>query len=205
MKTRLLQKSDILPAASILRSSGLIALPTETVYGLAANALDEACVRKLFAAKGRPETKPISLFVPDLTAAERFCHVTDEAKKLSVLWPGPLTVILKRKRCVPDVITAGGEGVGIRVPDDPTALALLRLLDFPLTGTSANLSGQPSVTTGAEALRALDGRIDAVMDGVCPGGVPSTVVDLTGGSARVVRSGAISTETLESILGAVVK
>ena len=205
MNTQFLKKTDIHPAADLLRSGGLAALPTETVYALAANALDSQDVLKLFAAKGRPETKPISLFVPDIDAADRFCHVTDRARALSTLWPGPLTVILKRRPCVPDAITAGGEGVGIRVPDDEAVLSLLRLLDFPLTGTSANLSGEAPAMSGAEALEIFDGRIDAVMDGAAPGGVPSTVVDLTGDVPRLLRPGAVSRETLEDLLGTVVE
>lgn len=206
MNTRALTRADLAAAADILRRGGLVAVPTETVYGLAANGLDEAAVKTIFQAKGRPENKPISLFVADIAAAERFCHVTDAARALARFWPGPLTVILKRKSCVPDVITAGGEGVGIRVPDDGTVLELLRSLDFPLTGTSANLSGEPAAVSGAQAMGIFSGRVDAVLDGgVCPGGVPSTVVDLTGKIAKVVRLGAISPEKLANALGGVVE
>ncbi len=205
METLFLGPDEIDRCADILRRGGVASVPTETVYGLAANGLSEPAVRKIFAAKGRPETKPVSLFVPDLTAAERFCHVTDAARKLAVLWPGPLTVILKRRPGVPDVVTAGGEGVGIRVPDHPAVLALLRLLPFPLTGTSANLSGCPSLTRAEDAFEAMNGRIDAVLRGDCPGGVPSTVVDLTGKFAKLVRLGALPKETIENLLGAVVE
>lgn len=205
MPTQLLQKTDIGTAAALLRAGGVVAVPTETVYGLCANALSESAVRGIFRAKGRPETKPVSLFVPDLDSAERFCHVTGAARRLACLWPGPLTVILRRKPCVPDVITAAGEGVGIRIPDDGTVLALLRLLDFPLTGTSANLSGEAPAMTGAEAMGIFDTRVDAVVDGVCPGGVPSTVVDLTGETPKLLRSGTILRETLEKLLGTVVQ
>lgn len=205
METLLLAPEHLEQCADILLRGGVAAVPTETVYGLAANALSDEAVRKVFDAKGRPETKPVSLFVPDLAAAERFCHVTDAARKLAVLWPGPLTVILKRRPCVPDVITAGGEGVGIRVPDNAAVLSLLRLLPFPLTGTSANLSGMPSLTSARDTFDALKGRIDAVLDGDCPGGVPSTVVDLTGNIVKIVRLGALSKETIENLLGAVVE
>ncbi len=205
METLLLSPDQIELCADILLRGGVAAVPTETVYGLAANGLSEPAVRKIFAAKGRPETKPVSLFVPDLTAAERFCHVTDAARALAVLWPGPLTVILKRRPGVPDAVTAGGEGVGIRVPDHPAVLALLRRLPFPLTGTSANLSGMPSLTSAGDAFDALKGRIDAVLRGDCPGGVPSTVVDLTGNIAKIVRLGALPKETIEMTLGAVVE
>lgn len=192
-------------AAEILRRGGVVAVPTETVYGLAANGLDSEAVRRVFAAKGRPEYKPVSLFVPDLDAAERFCHVTEAARRLSRFWPGPLTAILRRKPCVPDVITSGGEGVGIRVPDDETTLSLLRRVDFPLTGTSANLSGQPSTRSAGEALEVFRGRVEAVLEGEAPGGVPSTVLDLTGKIAKIVRLGAISSEKLAKALGMVVE
>ena len=192
-------------AAEILRRGGVVAVPTETVYGLAANGLDEAAVGRIFAAKGRPENKPVSLFVRGIRDAGRFCQVNEAARRLSVLWPGPLTVILPRLACVPDVITAGGEGVGIRVPDDPVTLELLALCGFPLTGTSANLSGEEAAVSGREALEIFRGRIDAVLDGgVSPGGVPSTVVDLTGPAPKILRQGAILKETLEKLIGTVV-
>ncbi len=207
METELLAADErgIGRAAEILRRGGVVAVPTETVYGLAANGLDVNAVRRVFEAKGRPENKPVSLFVPDIDAAERFCHVTEAARRLAGFWPGPLTVILKRKPCVPDVITAGGEGVGIRVPDDGTTLALLRRVDFPLTGTSANLSGRASTRSAGEALEVFRGRVEAVLEGDAPGGVPSTVLDLTGKIAKVVRLGAISSEELAKALGMVVE
>ncbi len=115
-------------------------------------------------------------------------------------------MILRRRPCVPDAIAAGGEGVGVRVPDNGAVLELLRALDFPLTGTSANLSGQSAAMSGAEAMKTFSGRIDAVLDGgVCPGGTPSTVVDLTGKIAKIVRLGTISSEDLAKALGDVVE
>ncbi len=207
MVTRLLKPSQAALAAELLRTGGVAAVPTETVYGLAANALSEKAVEKIFTAKGRPENKPVSLFVTGMEMARRFCR--DIPKRAFALaeafWPGPLTVILRRRENVPDVITAGGPGVGVRVPDHETALALLRLTDLPLTGTSANLSGQPPARTGAEAFAVFRGRIDCVLDGEAPGGVPSTVVDLTGERAKILRFGAISREALEKVLGEVVE
>lgn len=205
MKTRLLRAAEAYVAAELLKGGGVVAVPTETVYGLAANGLDAAAVRKIFTAKGRAETKPISLFAACIEDAERFCVVDGRARRLSALWPGPLTVILPRLGCVPDEITAGGEGVGIRVPDDRTTLEILRRAGIPLTGTSANISGEPPARSAAEAMEIFDGRVDAVVEGVSPGGVPSTVVDLTGSIAKVVRMGAISRETLEKLLGEVVE
>ncbi len=206
MNTLLLTPEQIGRAAGIILSGGVAAVPTETVYGLAANALDERAIHKIFAAKGRPENKPVSIFVSSIDDAERFCHVTDAARALSRFWPGPLTLILRRRECVPDAVTAGGEGVGIRVPDDPAALELLRLTGLPLTGTSANLSGEAPAVSGAQAFEIFSGRIDCVVDGgVCRGGVPSTVLDLTGERARIVRSGAILKKELEKIPGMVIE
>ena len=205
MKTRLLSAGETDAAAELLKSGGVVAVPTETVYGLAANGLDAAVVRKIFAAKGRAETKPISLFAACIEDAERFCVVDGRTRRLSALWPGPLTVILPRLGCVPDEITAGGEGVGVRVPDDMTTLEILRRAGIPLTGTSANISGEAPARSAAEAMEIFAGRVDAVVEGASPGGVPSTVVDLTGSIAKVVRMGAISRETLEKLLGEVVE
>lgn len=206
METLFLGPDTVGPCADILKRDGVVAVPTETVYGLAANGLVSEAVRKIFAAKGRPETKPVSLFVRGIEDAEPFCRVNEAARRLNRFWPGPLTVILPRLGCVPDEITAGGEGVGIRVPDHPATLELLEMCGFPLTGTSANLSGEKAAVSGAEAYAIFRGRVDAVLDGgVCPGGVPSTVVDLTGNIAKIVRLGALSKETIENALGAVVE
>lgn len=206
METLFLDPENMEACADILKKGGVVAVPTETVYGLAANGLDTEAVRRIFAAKGRPESKPISLFVTGIEDAERFCVVNEAVRKLSVFWPGPLTVILPRRERVPDEITAGGEGVGVRVPDSAVTLELLKLCGFPLTGTSANLSGERAAVSGREAFRVFAGRIDAVLDGgACPGGVPSTVVDLTGNIAKIVRLGALSKEAIENVLGAVVE
>ena len=207
MDTRFLRPAQVLEAAAILRDGGVAAVPTETVYGLAANALSGEAVEKIFAAKGRPEHKPVSIFVTGMEMAERFCRdIPGGAYRLAeAFWPGPLTVILRRRENVPDAVTAGGGGVGVRVPDHETALALLRLTDLPLTGTSANLSGQAPTRTGAEAFSIFKGRIDCVVDGEAPGGVPSTVVDLTGERAKILRFGAISAQALEKVLGEVVE
>lgn len=205
--TLFLRPEDVETAARIIKSGGVAAVPTETVYGLAANAMDSAAVGRIFAAKGRPETKPVSIFVTGIGMAERFCeNIPDGARRLAgAFWPGPLTIILKRREQVPDAITAGGEGVGIRVPDHETALELLRLADMPLTGTSANLSGQEPARTGKRAYEIFNGRVECVIDGVSPGGVPSTVVDMTGDTAKIIRSGAIPRKELEKVLGDVVE
>lgn len=207
INTLFLKPENVETAAYIIKNGGLAAVPTETVYGLAANALSVKAVQKIFTAKGRPETKPVSIFVTGIKMAERFCENIPESAYILAqkFWPGPLTVILRRRKNVPDCVTAGGEGVGIRVPDHETALELLRLTDLPLTGTSANLSGKAPARTGREAFDIFNGRVECVIDGVSPGGVPSTVVDMTGNIARIVRFGAISREALENLLGEVVE
>lgn len=207
-ETRIFDGGSLAEAAEIVRGGGVAAVPTETVYGLAADALSESAVEKVFRAKGRPETKPVSIFVTDIGMAEKFCRVIpQEAYTLAErYWPGPLTMILPRRENVPDAITAGGEGVGVRVPANDLTLMLLRLVGRPLTGTSANLSGERAAGSGREALSMLKGRIDCVVDGgECTGGVPSTVVSFMDGEIKIVREGNISREELEKVLGTVVK
>ncbi len=205
--TLFLTAMDVRTAAEIVKSGGIAAVPTETVYGLAANALDRVAVMKIFVAKGRPETKPVSIFVTGMEMAERFCvDIPAGAYALAeAFWPGPLTMILRRRENVPDAVTAGKEGVGVRVPENDTTLELLRLADLPLTGTSANMSGEPPVRTGTEAYDVFKNRIECVLDGEAPGGVPSTVVDMTGNIAKIVRFGALSKEAIEKVLGEVVE
>ncbi|MGM9520934.1 MAG: L-threonylcarbamoyladenylate synthase [Oscillospiraceae bacterium] len=206
MKTLVLH-NEITGAADIIRAGGLAAVPTETVYGLAVNALDERAVRRLYEAKGRPETKPISLFVPDMKAAERFCaDIPEEAYVLAErFWPGPLTMIFKRRELVPDIITAGGNTVGIRCPDDKLTLALLKETGLPLTGTSANLSGMPNAVNIGQVLKYFDGVIGCAVDGgECPGGVPSTIVDMTSVPPKILRLGGISREELEEAVQMVI-
>ncbi len=208
METQVVTGPNLSTAAKILRDGGLAAVPTETVYGLAADALSEGAVRRIFTAKGRPEDKPISIFVTGIAMAEEFCRdIPPEAYTLAEnYWPGPLTLILRRRENVPDVITAGGEGVGVRVPANALTLKLLELTDRPLTGTSANLSGEAPALSGEESLRIFDGRVECVVDGgKCTGGVPSTVLSLMDGHIKIVREGKITRRELEILLGTVVE
>lgn len=193
MKTLVFENS-VGSAAEIIMSGGVAAVPTETVYGLAANALDRRAVERVFEAKGRPETKPVSIFVTDMKSAENFCcHIPEAAYRLAnAFWPGPLTMILKRRGNVPDTITAGGETVGIRCPDNKLVLELLRETGIPLTGTSANLSGEPDAIDFDCVMKYFDGKIECAIDGgECPGGVPSTVVDMTSEPPVILRHGGI--------------
>ena len=187
----------------VILAGGVAAVPTETVYGLAANALDSDAVERVFEAKGRPETKPVSIFVPDMAAVEKFCRdIPVAAYKLAErFWPGPLTMVLKRREIVPDAITSGGDTVGVRCPANSLVLELMKITGVPLTGTSANISGQPDARDFDKVMEYFDGKIECAIDGgVCPGGVPSTVVDMTVHPPRVLRGGGISESELMSVI-----
>ena len=181
-------------AADIIRAGGLVAVPTETVYGLAGNGLDPEAVRRIYEVKGRPEVKPLSLMVHDASAMEQYCEDVPEAAYVLAekFWPGPLTIVLKAKPCVPAIVRAGGETVGLRCPDHPMTLALLRECGLPLAAPSANLSGAPSPKTAGEVLGYFDGVIDGVIDGgACGIGRESTIIDLTSSPYRILRQGAL--------------
>lgn len=193
----------IIQAAGILKSGGLVAFPTETVYGLGANALDEQAVRAIFQAKGRPGDNPLIAHVPDLDSARAWCHWTPLAQQLGqAFWPGPLTLILKRNDRVPAAVSAGLPSLALRVPAHPAALALLRACGFPVAAPSANRSGRPSPTTAQHVLEDLAGRIPLVLDGgPCEVGLESTVVDATGAVPVVLRPGAVTPEMLATVAG----
>lgn len=191
-------------AAACLRSGGLVAFPTETVYGLGVHALDPAAVRRLFAAKDRPFNDPLIVHVPSLVEARDL--VTSVSSAAAVLaerfWPGPLTLVLPKSPTVPDEATAGLPSVAIRVPSHPVAQALLRASGIPIAAPSANLFSRPSPTRAAHVLADLEGRIDMVVDGgPTRVGVESTVVDLTDHLPRVLRPGGVPLEALEAVLG----
>ncbi len=191
-------------AAEILLNGGLVAIPTETVYGLAANGLDPEAVAKIFIAKGRPQDNPLILHVSEAKEMERFCHsIPESAYRLAeAFWPGPLTMVLPARDCVPKCTTAGLPTVAIRCPDNDITRKIIALAGVPLAAPSANLSGKPSTTTAAHVLHDHDGRIDAIVDGgPCRVGVESTIVDLSEGTPRLLRPGGITPEQLKEILG----
>jgi L-threonylcarbamoyladenylate synthase len=193
-------------AAEVLRRGGLVAFPTETVYGLGANALDEAAVARIYAAKGRPPTNPVIVHVPDAAgAAPLVTDWPDSARRLAErFWPGPLTLVLPRADRVPAVVAAGGPTVAVRAPAHPVALALLRAAGVPVAAPSANRSNALSPTRAEHVLRGLAGRVDLVLDGgLTPGGIESTVLDLTASPPRLLRPGLIDPAALEAILGPV--
>lgn len=193
-------------AASVLRTGGLVAFPTETVYGLGANALDPAAVGRIFAAKGRPATNPVIVHVADvadvLNVAAGFPATA--AALAERFWPGPLTLVLPRGRAVPDVVTAGGPTVAVRCPAHPVARALIRAAGMPVAAPSANRSTELSPTRAEHVLKGLDGRIDLILDGgPCLGGIESTVVDVTGEGVRILRPGLVTSPMLEAVIGSV--
>ena len=206
MKTKLLTEQDIDTAAAILRDGGLLGIPTETVYGLGANGLNPAAVRHIFEAKGRPQDNPLILHVPEVDWLERYCYDVPEAAYTLAqkFWPGPLTMILPRREAVPDEVTCGLDTVGMRCPNHPVTLEIIRATGVPVAAPSGNLSGRPSPTCAAHMLEDMDGRIDAIMDGgPCGVGVESTIIDLTMSPPRLLRPGGLPLEALREALGEV--
>lgn len=194
----------IAQAAAVLRCGGLVAFPTETVYGLGADALNAAAVARIFAAKGRPANNPLIVHVAGI--AEARVIVADwpgtAARLTAHFWPGPLTLVLRRGPSVPDVVTAGGPTVAVRLPAHAVAQALIAAAGAPLAAPSANRSFQLSPTHAEHVLRDLDGRIDLILDGgPTTGGIESTVIDVTRTPPRLLRPGPISPREIESILG----
>lgn len=196
----------IATAAKLLRAGKLVAFPTETVYGLGANALDPVAVERIFTAKGRPATNPLIVHVAEpRDAASLTQDWTPTAAKLAEqFWPGPLTLVLPKRAEVPEIVTAGGATVAIRCPNHPVALALIREAGVPVAAPSANRSGELSPTTAEHVARSLGDRVDLILDGgPCPGGVESTVVDLTGPTVRLLRPGLITLVQLKAVIGPV--
>ena len=191
-------------AADIIKNGGLVAIPTETVYGLGANGLDEEAVAKIFIAKGRPQDNPLILHISGPEQIELFCHhIPQKAYDLAeAFWPGPLTIVLPAKDCVPKRTTGGLSTVAVRCPDHDTARAIIALSGVPIAAPSANISGKPSTTTAQHVLHDHDGKIDAiVVGGPCRVGVESTIVDLTEERPRLLRPGGIGPEALIAVLG----
>ncbi len=193
-------------AGSIIASGGLVAIPTETVYGLGANALDTKAVDKIFIAKGRPQDNPLIVHIADPGQLSLLCaRVPQDALALaSRFWPGPLTIILEKSALIPENVCAGLETVAVRVPAHFAAREIIEAAGCPVAAPSANLSGRPSPTTAAHVLDDLDGRIDAVVDGgPCEVGLESTVITLALGERRILRPGGVTSEQIESVIGKV--
>ena len=190
-------------ASQLLHDGQLVAFPTETVYGLGANALDAKAVLNIFAAKGRPADNPLIVHVYDRAQLTPLCEVSPLAEKLmDAFWPGPLTLILPRKPAIPDEVAASLPTVAVRMPSHPVAAALLRACKLPIAAPSANRSGKPSPTTAHHVLVDMDGRIPLILDGgSCDVGVESTVVAVTGEHPMILRPGYVTKEQMEAVLG----
>ncbi len=195
---------ETIPSAlSFLRENELVVLPTDTVYGLGAHAFLERAVARLYQVKERPAHVPIPLLMEDAEAMKVVCaEIPPLAWRLAeIFWPGGLTLVLKRTRLVPDAVTAGGDTVAVRVPDQPFVRSLCRQLGAPLAVTSANLHGQPDPVNAREAEAVLRGRVPLVLDGgQCPGGVASTVLDLTVSPPAILRAGLVTARQLRVIV-----
>lgn len=200
------ERQLLLRAAALLRGGGLVAFPTETVYGLGANALDAAAVARIFLAKGRPAANPIIVHVANAAQAKSLAATWPlSAKQLAQeFWPGPLTLVLPKRREVPDVVTGGGDTVAVRAVAHPVARGLIEAAGLPIAAPSANLSTRISPTRAEHVLRGLDGRIEMLLDGgPTSGGLESTVLDLTVTPPGVLRPGLISPQEIEAVIGCI--
>lgn len=197
---------DINKAKLLLERGEVVAIPTETVYGLAGNALNESSVARIFSVKNRPHFDPLIVHIPDFEAASRYTgNIPDAAAALAgVFWPGPLTLVLKKRSIIPDLVTSGLETVGIRCPDHPLSMELLRAAGFPLAAPSANPFGYVSPTSAAHVNEQLGDRIPYILDGgSCEVGIESTIVGFEEGAPVVYRMGGLSLEDIERVAGPV--
>jgi L-threonylcarbamoyladenylate synthase len=194
----------ILQAAQIIKNGGLVAMPTETVYGLAADALDSTAVAGIFALKGRPQDNPLIVHVDSVPMARTLAELDERAEKLAEsFWPGPLTMVLKSRGVVPQDVTAGLQTVGLRMPDCDAALALISASGVPLAAPSANRSGSPSPTSAAHVAKDFGEELLILDSGECAIGVESTVVDMTREIPVILRPGAVTQDMLAELIGPV--
>ena len=205
MKTRVLPADDaaLEEASRLLKAGELVGFPTETVYGLGADALNPEAVKSIFAAKDRPADNPLIVHIWSRDQLAPLCEIPSGAARLmDAFWPGPLTLLFPRKSVIPDVVTAGLETVAIRMPSHPVAAALLKRCGLPVAAPSANRSGRPSPTAAAHVLEDMDGRIPLILDGgSCQVGLESTVLDLCHGAPTILRPGGVTKEMAEEALG----
>ena len=206
MQTQILttDEKDIKAAAAIINNGGLVAFPTETVYGLGANALDADAVARIYEAKGRPSDNPMIVHIARASDIGQLTPMlsADIVAIIDNFWPGPLTMVLKKKPGVPDRTTGGLDTVAVRMPDSKAALSLINMAGCPIAAPSANLSGSPSPTRAKDVIADMDGRIDAVISGEdCRVGIESTVVDMTGDIPTILRPGIITAENIEAAIG----
>lgn len=200
-----LDKNIIEEAGTVIRQGGLVAFPTETVYGLGANALDEEAVKKIFVAKGRPQDNPLIVHVADFDLEPLVKNIPEVAVKLmESFWPGPLTIILEKSELIPDVTSAGLSSVGIRMPSNNISRELIRAAGVPIAAPSANISGRPSPTEASRCVEDLEGRVDFILGGgSCQVGLESTIVDCTSSPPCVLRPGGVTLDMLRKVDSAI--
>lgn len=206
METKIFTTSqqDIKEAAKIIENGGLVAFPTETVYGLGANAFDEEAVGKIYEAKGRPSDNPMIVHIARASDIGQLTPMlsADIVALIDNFWPGPITMVLEKKPGIPDRTTGGLDTVAVRMPDNEAALALINMAGCPVAAPSANISGSPSPTRAKDVIADMDGKIDAVISGEdCRVGIESTVVDMTGEIPTILRPGIITAENIEAAIG----
>lgn len=202
--TDYIKEEELQEAAQIIRDGGLVAFPTETVYGLGANALDEQAAKKIYEAKGRPSDNPLIAHVSSLDELKPLVKEIPEAAKrlMDAFWPGPMTMIFPKSGVVPYGTTGGLDTVAVRMPSDPVARALISLAGVPIAAPSANTSGRPSPTTAQHVWQDMEGKIEMILDGGPVGiGLESTIVDVTGEIPTILRPGAVTLEMLKEVLG----
>ena len=204
MQTKILQSTpeNLIFAAELIKRGEIVAFPTETVYGLGANGLNIDACRKIFAAKGRPSDKPLSLHVASLEMVERVAKISSTAEKLfETFCPGALTIILQKNKIVPDFVTGGKSSVGIRFPANDVAISLIKLSDCPIAAPSANLSGKNPPKSAQEVFDNLSGRVKIILDGgQCQFGISSTIIDLSTDEPKILRHGAIPAEKILEVI-----
>ena len=199
-------KEAVQQAAELIRAGELVGMPTETVYGLGADALNPDAVMKIFAAKGRPADNPLIVHISDMDQVQPLVReIPDAARRLmEAFWPGPMTLILPKAACIPEAVSAGLDTVGIRLPASEAARALIRAAGRPIAAPSANRSGKPSPTTAQHVYEDMQGRIPLILDGgACQVGVESSVIDATGETPVILRPGGVTAEMVHSVLGRV--
>lgn len=202
MQTKILSPHQVDIAANLIRQGQCVAFPTETVYGLGANALDKQAVARIFAAKGRPADNPLIIHCHSIAQVEQFVQPWPQRVQdlMNRFWPGPLTLVLPKRPIVPSIITGGLDTVAVRIPNHPVALGLIRRAQLPIAAPSANISGKPSPTRAEHVLQDMEGRISAIVDGGATGwGVESTVLDCTILPFRLLRPGGITLEQLHAV------
>ena len=196
--------TSIFQSVQILRGGGVIALPTDTLYGISANALDPYAAAKVFGVKDRGESSPLPIFVSDPSDLYKYGRdISAAALRLAeVFWPGKLTIVVGKSDLVPDVVSGGLDTVGLRIPDHPAPREIVAGLGVPITATSANVSGKPALTAAEDVVSELGSRLDLVLDGgILAPSAPSTVIDVTADPPRILREGALSASDIQKLAG----